>query len=324
MALIVGPILWARRQAIHDYYVVGHVTGAERDIRAASMGTTELWKAIQFYPNKLLWLHAGLVFLLVFATIIALASVMWWTARRGNRKALASNFKFPLGMAYLFAVACLLAPMAILTMDVAKSPVVANVMVAPLVWLAVLSLVRFPRGSVVPGFEGILALFAVAVLSLGIRNQVKAYDADRFMSRHRQDVEKIESMDDLIAERSRAGHLQSITIFNNRISDYLNAEVCRLMTYERHGYFVNVGDQFSSLLEVPQSEIFKQLGECEFAMISRCDRHAAGYDYPFNHEMEQLEPKVQAICQQTMDKIGVYRIFDYEVIVFARRHISRQ
>jgi hypothetical protein len=231
-------------------------------------------------------------------------------------------------VAWIFTVACLVVPLAILTLDVSKSPVVANVMVAPLLWLVILAFVGFtlkiPYGVARLSFEAAFIVIAALTLALGIRNQSIAYDRDRFMSRHRDDVENVDRMYDLIAERSQAGNLQNVAIFNDRISDYLDAEVCRLLTYERHGYLLNVGDQFSTLVELPQSEILKRLGESDFAMISRRSPPSAGYDYPFNHQMERLGPQLRAICRQTMNEIGHYRIIDDDVTVFMRRPKPRQ
>jgi hypothetical protein len=351
IAVIAGPVLWRCRDAIHDYYVVNHVTGAEKDIRAASMGTTEMWNAVKFYPEKVLWLHAGPMFLTVGAALILLGAGAYAISRlllplppdegwgEGEPRKTSLGQVGPLAIpphpnplpegegtgvfAWVFTGACLVVPLTILTLDVSKSPVVANVMVAPLLWLVVLAFVGFmrkiPFGTARSGFEAGFVLIAAVTLALGIRNQYKAYDHDRFMSRHRDDVENIDRMYDLIAERSRAANLQSVAIFNDRISDYLDAEVCRLLTYERHGYLLNVGDQFSTLVEMPQSEIVKKLGESDFAMISHRDHPPAGYDYPFNHQMEQLEPQLRTICQQTMTEIGHYRIFDDDVTVFTRR-----
>ena len=46
----VSPFLFLARDAIYNYYVVGHFLSAEKYIRAAEQGVRSLWDDLTYYP----------------------------------------------------------------------------------------------------------------------------------------------------------------------------------------------------------------------------------------------------------------------------------
>jgi hypothetical protein len=325
MLLLAGPVLWGRRSAIHEYYVVNHVTGAEKDVRAAETGTTQFWAALRYYPNSLLWFHAGYVFLLAAALMLigglSVALHRWRGSVAPAGQKIALSFSTRHGI--FFMAGALLLPMAVLTADVSKSPVVAGIMLPPLLWLVLLGFVALTgarqkrdHGRLM---EGALTVGAILLTCLGMAVQARSVSQNRWMSHHRRDAKNITAICDQIAIRSKAAGWRDVPVFNDCITDYLDVQIVDVLTFERQGYVLQAGDLFPSVLEMPESQIFALLGSSDFAILSRRFGPPPAYDYPINRELERLHDSLEAACRQNMTEIGRYRIYDRDVQLFIRR-----
>ncbi len=149
-------------QAIHNYYVVGHLTGSEKRLRVVEAGIFDLRGHLTYYVRSLSWDHLGRAFLVVSLAVVVLGLALWFfgrgktltaPGRRGwcNSKWLVET---------LVCGASIFAPWFILTVDESKSPVVVGV-VAPPCLLLLLSLVnafasRWRRGLADGGFHACL------------------------------------------------------------------------------------------------------------------------------------------------------------------------
>jgi hypothetical protein len=325
LVILAGPILWSRRAAIHDYYVVNHVTGAEKEVRAAETGTTHLRDAIVYYPTNLSRVHAGALFFIPVVAMFLLAVFLAMRAKSATNEVAIQVHSppFPLRLALVFVTASLLIPLAILTSDVSKSPVVGGILVAPLLWIVMLGIVGLTKTSRQKEFrrsiETAFVVAAVLVVVFGLTVQARKYSQSRWMSHHRRGVENVTALCDLIASHAKAAGWSDIAVFNDSVADYLNVQNIEVLTYERHGYILQAGDQFSSVLEVPQQQVFDLLAGSHFAILSHRVWPPPAYDYPIDLELERLHPQLEAICRREMTQIGHYRIFDREIEVFMRR-----
>ena len=126
---------------IYGYYVVGHLKGSEKEIRAAEAGVSSLWDSVLYYPTSIIRDHLGSGFgsvLLVFATAVCFAAFRKQLSP-WRRWLITYPILFPSEI--LFLVGTIMAPIAILTTDPAKSPVVGGIVVVPII----LSLILLPR-----------------------------------------------------------------------------------------------------------------------------------------------------------------------------------
>jgi hypothetical protein len=323
--ILAGPVLWSRRSAIHDYYVVNHVTGAEKEVRAAETGTTRFWDALVYYPINLSHVHAGALFFIPVVAVFLFAIFVAVRLKSATSEVAvqAHSPPFPWRLALVFVAASLLIPLAILTSDVSKSPVVGGILVAPLLWIVMLGIVGLTKTSRQKGFrrsiETAFAVVAVLVVAFGLTVQARKYSQNRWMSHHRRGVENVTALCDLIASHANTAGWRDIAVFNDSAADYLNVQNIEVLTYERHGYILQAGDQFSSLLEVPPQQVFDLLADSHFAILSHRVWPPPAYDYPIDVELERVHPQLEAFCRREMTQIGHYRIFDREIDVFMRR-----
>src|SRR5712672_3544549 len=78
IAAICGARLFLSSAAIYDYYVIGHVLGEEKFIRAHELGLYTISDHLFFYPKSILKEHVGLLTLLMAG---ALAGWSLWSDR---------------------------------------------------------------------------------------------------------------------------------------------------------------------------------------------------------------------------------------------------
>jgi hypothetical protein len=325
LMLLAGPVLWSRRSAIHDYYVVNHVTGAEKEVRAAETGTTQLFSALIYYPTTLRREHTGNIFIgsALVALLVGVVVALGLKRRRVDSQPESHARPFPLGLATLFITASLLLPLGILTSDVSKSPVVGGILVSPVLLLVMLGLIALTQTSRVKKLELRLEMalraLAAMMIGIGITVQARSYSHVRWMRDHRRAVERIAALCETIAAQSKENGWHDVAIFNDSAADYLNVQNVEILTFERHGYVLKAGDQFASVLAIPEPQVFELLKASRFAILTRRIYPPPPYDYPIDLELEKLHPQLEAICRREMIPIAHYRIFDRDIDLYMRR-----
>jgi|UPI00055E5A08 hypothetical protein len=127
--LVAAPLLFMARHEMVKYYVVGHLTGAEKAIRAKEVGISSAIGHLVYYPGNILKSHLGETFRVVAGLAIAL-SLIYGTHRIEHLRRRLPDF-------VLLAV-LVIVPIAVLTANESKSPVVGNIVIGPIVLFVVL------------------------------------------------------------------------------------------------------------------------------------------------------------------------------------------
>ena len=128
--------LWA-------YYGVGHLTGSEKQVRAAEFGVHTAADSLLYYARSVWYDQAGWLFFVVAG--LGVAATVWFRLRHSRQ--VGANAPRSLAAVALVALA-LFVPWLVLTASESKSPVVGNLLVMPLLWLAVLAV---GAGACAPG-----------------------------------------------------------------------------------------------------------------------------------------------------------------------------
>jgi hypothetical protein len=130
-AVLVLPILFLAREGTYNYYVIGHVLGVEKNIRADQLGLHGVLDHVLHYPNSILE-HVGrsvfiaLSILSVTALISAYRFDHLWTLRVRARLHRYRAEYFALGL-------MIVVPIVVLTLNFHKSPLVGNIVLIPLI-----------------------------------------------------------------------------------------------------------------------------------------------------------------------------------------------
>jgi hypothetical protein len=136
LVLAVSPILIANRRAIHDYYVVGHITGQEKYFRASQAGVSDLASNLFYYPKSILNDHLGSTFLRASALAIATGLIAQLLSRYRSFNAQGASRRDEL-LPIVFLLGAIVGPITVLTVDLAKSPVVGGIVGVPAAFLIV-------------------------------------------------------------------------------------------------------------------------------------------------------------------------------------------
>lgn len=265
IAALTFPALFFARDAIYNYYIVGHFLSNERYIRATEMGITGHFSNLIFYPHSIEYSHLTHVAIL----LILLVSLITFVFGVLREKALLDsavahmcrlhNEFFALGL-------CIAIPLIALTTDVAKSPVVGGIVLVPILLLIVLllwtiwpaawrttpeghtdafdSTSRFKRfgsdaistrvtGSSVAAFAFTIA----AIVFLGRAGHTK-------IDLPRRDLTQITEMNERIATYIVNNGISNPTISFDRPVDYLNQGTVRLFEYENEGKLLALDPRF--------------------------------------------------------------------------------
>lgn len=317
----VAPALWNSREAIYGYYVVGHVTGAEKHFRGLGTNATTAG-VLLYYPRAVSTDHLGGTFLVLAAVLLGACAALGLIQRLARpRPGSSAGFDWT-GVGF-FLVCCLAVPYALLTLDESKSSIACSILVPPALWLVLLAPAAVSRvlsagPDWAPRTVGFTAL-AAAVLAGGAYTQAGHYREHRFFTKHRPDVENVARIFDLLEQHCRqTGCLTPRVAVTSIQADYLSPIVVPAFLYERHGVLINprVGKLGGTLFRVTAAEAFAELRESDFVILA--DPARLRSPYPFDQCMKELYPQLKRYCDDTLVPLRHFRVFRQDVILYVR------
>jgi hypothetical protein len=283
VALVTLPFLFLARSAIFNYYVVGHFFGVEKNIRAAEVGISTLFDDLTYYPWNLAIEHFGKPSIEFIAIVLASVTLIYRlsegaTIRRALRELGAYRFEF---LALILAVAV---PLVFLTIDVAKSPVVGEIVIVPCILALVLFASLFTkaqesplqgvtyRGTAIrqraPFVSGFLTSVVVIVATAMFLTNGTA--SQHYL--HRIDLVRVSNINRAIAGYVIDNGIPSPTISVDRVLEYLNAGTIQLYGYEGWRHFIDIVPKFghgdNGIFATPREVAMKLLRESDIVVLS--------------------------------------------------------
>ena len=313
-ATLTLPVLYRKRQFLWDYYVANHLLGSDKEVRAAQVGVTTPAQSLFYYGKNLVESHAGPLFL-ILAAAGAAAAVAW---RLGRGRA-ARDGRAPAGdwfSEWSFLGCSLLVPYAILTANVSKSPVVGNILVPPLLWLALLPVVRLAGGrgrwTLLPP---VLAGIAVAC---GLAVQFSAACRCGLWTIHRPDAEQILALQDEIVRRTRDMAPRTALLSTDCVTDVLALPAICALAYEKDGVQLKLEQLLgSNHLDVAEAEARAEVERSDLVILSG---ESTLFDprLPFHGRMRQMRGWLRDYCARELSLVGRYPVLDVTFELYAR------
>jgi hypothetical protein len=318
LALVTGPVLWHRREAIKHYYIVGHVTGQEKHIRAQQFSANHPYA---FYTRSLLLDQAGPTFLTLCALMFGIGLVLALRAKSAAQRA-RDRAGLDVALAYVFLGTSLVVPLIILPMHISPSPVVVNIVLTPLLCLVLLSLAACTglhrTGRRRRFLEFSLAVLAVVAMGVGIWEQFSQYGRRSPMSLRRADIQKVLRLYAEIGKYCRAFNLKAPRISTNTTVDYLNFNVARVLLYERQGLACEPQPGLgSNIFAVTKPEALAIGRQSDFVIISQPSAPRESV-YPFEKCMKRITPALTALCKRNYKRLKSFHLGDTELTLFVR------
>lgn len=134
--LVVSPILYYYRHLLFQYYVIGHVIGDEKVMRAKIAGVNYWYQNLFYYPSIFIRLHLGA------QNSVRIFLVLLFFFGVSRLVGLKKKNKVPKTL-FFFLSFSILVPLFILTLDKAKSSNVINVILIPTLMLCTILLANF-------------------------------------------------------------------------------------------------------------------------------------------------------------------------------------
>ena len=283
IALIAAPLLFGARHELYEYYLLGHVLGEEKYIRAHQLGLYTVLDHVLYYPKSVYKDHLGWLSVALTVFIFAFSVGIFLLLHLPKEVLLQRLKRYGLDLIVL-GIGSLI-PIAALTTDIAKSPVVAGIIIVPIIMLfTFLCAVFWPTGT----SEGVgqdaarktvrvpekdLAVFftshaeilreigVVVAVTLGLGYFVVcglAPPDDKSMA----DLHRITEINDAIDRYVIQNSLTNPGISFDRVTDYMNLPTVKLFFFERYHriiYFQPLFGNYNSGIFATPSDVAMQL-----------------------------------------------------------------
>jgi hypothetical protein len=220
VAAITLPALALASGPIKDYYIAGHRNGDGPAVRAAEVGVVDLRSNLLFYPKALLDFQIGTIGAVIIAATLIVAMI-----GKMRSPSLRTSNSFD---TFVFAVA-LIVPLAVLTCDYTKTPVVIGIVLIPLM-LLVASLwhsFAIPHLGSGPARWTTYFFLAIGAVAFVVDASTRRFDMSP------ADQSEIERLNLAIAASSVG--LERPRIAFDRLTDFLNGATVRYYFRREYG-----------------------------------------------------------------------------------------
>jgi hypothetical protein len=339
IAIVCLPRLYLSREAIYNYYVVGHVLGEEKFIRAHELGIYTLLDHLWYYPKSILFTHIGSFALWMSVAILLISIVAARLIDRVTPAALlrrAHRFHsefIALGFATLI-------PLAILTINVAKSPVVGGIIVVPIalalvlfcaaVWPRTEITMQWPTWSVwtkaVPQKSArgwrihTASIIAMIAMAIGVQNFLSKSLSSKLPA-PLADLEQITLLAKMIAGYAQENGLTEPTMSSDRIVDYQNIGTVKLFSIELLHRYLTIDPRFGhgayGIFATSREDAMRLFADSDIIVLtdSVTDRLVP---YPMNTKIKEYWDELSKWTVQNRILLFSTQIFGIPYRVFVR------
>jgi hypothetical protein len=313
LTLPMVPLSW---QKIYTYYIVGHVVGPEKSIRALEQGIHGYWDSLLYYPRSLANSHLGLPALALWACLLVAAGLLAiHRRRRGADGEPSATGAIDSSFSPLVLILWMVSPLAILTLDESKSAVVASVAVTPAVLLGVYVLCRVQAAG--------KWLITTAALLAGMTIMADAEGRKFFPPRQASPIKALFTMYKDLAAYCEYFELREIGVATDRTADYFSGRVAAFNMFERTGLRVRSKELLAhDILEQSPREAEGAAQRADVAMVTldpleRVQRSL----FPFDRSANRWQASYQAIIARDMIPLGKVSMPGHDFQIFVRPRV---
>jgi len=131
-------------------------------------------------------------------------------------------------------------------------------------------------------------------------------------------IQKINQIADYIFTTSRAAHLAVPNVGVDRIVDFIDGRILRVMCYERHKTWITFGVHLpDSILAGPDETVLFKLRHSDFMILTNYAPNN-GY-WPYDQQMQRLYPELRAWCDDNLVLVDNFYAFGRNMTFYQRR-----
>lgn len=300
LSFLLSVILYFQWEQIYNYYVVGHLIGNEKAIRAQEAGATNIYRHLMYYPHSLLKNHISSLARTLMGSLLFLGVVSYIYCKFSKKNILNLDKKIKLydwQEICIFLVISIVFPFFILTTDQSKSPIVIGILLIPCLFIFLLLLLYFfdNFSSILTGRSSILILSTI-VFSLGL-NHFTSFFLKHGKVFYIQNVLEISKMYDDIGNYFSKNN-SKIIFSSDKVTDYNQFLTLLANYYERHHILLN-GETTKlggSIFSISKEEAINTLKRSNVFIVNM-DSYKDKSPFPFDHDLEKIRPILINIAQ---------------------------
>jgi hypothetical protein len=292
--VVAAPLIFFNIREIYEYYVVGHFTGGvESTIRDSGLS---FFQKINYEFREGVIAFQGHWFYLIFLLAISPAILF---LRHAIFQVKISLDIFKVGLAFIVA------PLMILACEKQVSYVVLSILSPGLV-LVLLSISLPLLEALQNKFVKLTSLWVafLCALSLGIFTQnCLSFKTSPRAEQEILDSKRINAVVNYIYELALKKERGNLKIGIDRITDFMDAQILRVVVYEQRGKWFNFDMTLpTGLAEENDQLIFGKLSESDIVFLSDSPTNIP--TYPFDKQMIRLAPKIREYCDENFVKVA--------------------
>lgn len=317
-AAVALPLLWTNREWVYNYYWIGHLSGPESALRSPNFGVA---RSIDFvFRESLSNHHLGGFFWSLGA--VALAGLGGLTAWRRAGTAIPVPVSARLLPAAGLGLLLFLIPGAVLVLHAQKSPLVVSVLLPGLTTVLLALLAGLARQLPATRFHQ----RAFAVLALGICVASAWHFVTGYLRQPHSEVfvtgaRKVNALADHFLAASRRSHLETPRIAVDQVTDSLDAQIMRVICYERRGVWVPfIMTLPTGIMEESPELLHQRLRESDFVLLT--DAMPGEGHWPYDRQMRRLHPEMKAWADANLQAVESFPLFNRQMTLYQRREIK--
>jgi hypothetical protein len=312
-------LLAIKGRVLYDYYFVGHLQSAEKDIRAAEQGALGLVR-YTFYLDSIARDHFGFIALGLLALFAFAATADLLTGPGGLRP----KWRDSAAAHSMIVLASLVLPAyAILSYDIAKSPIVGNVFCVPLILLVLAILATAAQSTGAPDSArwhlGRRAAAAIVLLA-GAALSVHRYSLHTPLYAIRDSVDAVtrshRAIGDFVSRlpRSRA------VLFIDRNTDYQNGVGIAVTVFEATGRMIQLHDAVGGNIMLDDWPALRRILEsADVALITEAPwSDPATSLYPATRLFSANMDEIHSIARSRMTRSSGFVLGSHSVGLYLR------
>jgi hypothetical protein len=322
-AVIAGPVFWVNREWVWNYYYIGHYVGPESAIRNQNFG---LWRSTQFVWGWLGERHLG-VFFGALSAAVALALGIVAVIHRVSAAssptpapADPSPARHRIADIVMYGLTFLLAPALILTLHPQKSDVVLSALAPGVILLVIAAWLGISRNITVERtwsnrLRTLIGAAAVigTLMWFGKTQATPGEDAGVIAN-----LKQVNTVADYIFTRSEAEKLQRPKIAVDYITDALDAQVLRVICYERHHVWIDFDMRLPTGIAEPDAKLVRdRVAESDFVFLIADDQPFGGF--PYDKKLLEMRPELRAWCEAHLRPAMRFTFWGHPMVLYQRR-----
>jgi hypothetical protein len=315
IGIVLMFVFYLNRKALYGYYFVGHLLGDEKEMRAREVGITDIWGHLTYYPISLIKDHLGILAVLVLVIIILL--ILLRTINNTRYKA-TYNMDSMLNNIFLFL--SFFIPLVILTLNISKSPVVANILVGPIILFATFGIFYLSKEH---KYRKFVICLSAMVFCVGIANFVLQTSSHTPNYINKNDSKVLNQMYQDIGDYIISNKIKEPILSVDQVVDYLSSDILQDIYYEKTGIFISAKSGLGSSFAVGDDTKYLQVIKQSDVVIfnNGVYPNEASSAYPFNNHISKLKPELLRYLDSEMLLLDNYRFFDQQFNVYVKPKI---